>query len=75
MSRRDKFLSVTWPLKRQSGPYVPDGQWYVQVGKTDSNMVEVCPSNWDDTMNVYTMTRRDARLLAKRIIQMLDKTK
>ena len=51
------------------------GQWYIQYGRTDYRLVELCPANGDGTMNVYTMTRRDARLLAKRINQMLDETK
>lgn len=69
-------LGVVWALKRSKpGGVTPVGQWYIQYGRSDSKMVEVCPTNGDGTMNVYTMTRRDARLLAKRINQMLDETR
>ena len=76
MSRRDKWKTTGWGLKRYLGNgTTPKGQWWIKVGGGNSDLVEVCPSNGDGTMNVYTMTRRDARLLAKRINQMLDDTK
>ena len=71
-----KTRNVTWALKRLPGDgTTPKNQWYIQYGRTDLKLVEICPSNGDGTVNVYTMTRRDARLLAKRINQMLDETK
>lgn len=68
--------NTVWALKRIKGDgSLTPNQWYIGYGRTDTRLVEVCPSNGDGTMNVYTMTRRDARLLAKRINQMLDESR
>ena len=71
--RRGKFHGVIWPLKRWGTP----DNWFVGVGGTDCNSVEIyTPCAIDDgKVDVVVMTRRDARLLAKRINQMLDETK
>ena len=73
--RRKKWISCGWSTKRFRGDgTTPEGQWFLRVSQYDGATVDDCPSNGDGTMNVYTMTRRDARLLAKRINQMLDDT-
>lgn len=68
--------NVVWALKRSKpGAVAPVGQWYIMHGRYDARVVEVCPTDGDGMMNVYSMSRRDARLLAKRINQMLDETR
>jgi hypothetical protein len=76
VSRHERFKASLWALKRLVGDgSAQHGQWYIRQDSWDDSKVDICPSNGDGTMNVYSMNRRDARLLAKRINQMLDETK
>ena len=61
--------SVVWSLRG------PDKYPYYQVRTTDDDRIEIGAASGNGYMDYLLLSRKDARLLAKRINQCLDDTR
>ena len=77
--RAKRWSSTVWSLWPIGGKGERDfdkPRVYVRVDKETGERIEICWANSGSAMmEVTTLKRRDARLLAKRITQCLEQTK